>query len=79
MTRVSLRLLLSQLIGVTCAGRHAVLSYDFMREGELAEEMLPDHVNFSGFYSLGEYCPTSTRNNKAKNRLHNLSFTLCAI
>ncbi len=69
----------STILGVTCAGRHSVLSYDYTREGELAMEILPAHINFSGFYSFGEYCPTSIRNGKAKNRLHNLSFTLCVL
>ncbi len=69
----------STILGVTCAGRHVVLSYDYTREGEIAKEVIPQNINFAGFYSFGEYCPTSFNHGKAKNRLHNLSFGLCAL
>lgn len=69
----------SSVIGVTCVGRHVVLALDHAREAELAQSTLPGHIHFAGYYSYGEICPTSIRNGKAKNRLHNLSIALCAL
>lgn len=67
----------STLLGISCIARHVVLCYDYEREGILANQILPDGINFLSFYSYGEFCPTSVIDNEARNRLHNLSIAFC--
>lgn len=68
----------STVLGVTCAARHIVLGPEYFKEGEFAQDVFPQNINFAAFYSFGEYCPTSIKNDKAVNRAHNLSIGLCA-
>ncbi len=69
----------STVIIATCAGRHVILALEHAVEAAISREHLGDKYTFSGFYSFGEFCPTSIRDGKAKNRLHNLSIALCAL
>jgi hypothetical protein len=47
-------------------------------EGNLVRELLPSNLIVSGLYAFGEIAPTSINNDKAVNRFHNATFTLCA-
>ncbi len=64
---------------VSCLARYTVLARDRTLEGGLAREILPKELSCAGFYSYGEYCPTSIRNGVAKNRFHNNSIVFCLI
>lgn len=69
----------STILGVTCAARLVVLAGEQSLEGDLARDMLPERLRFAAFYSYGEFCPTSIRDGRAKNRLNNLTIGLCAM
>ncbi len=69
----------SAILIATCAARHVVLALDHAREASMAQELFPATTPFTGFYSYGEFCPTSIRNGRAKNRLHGLSIAICAL
>jgi hypothetical protein len=69
----------STILGVTCAARLVVLAAEQSLEGDLARAMLPERLRFAAFYSYGEFCPTSIRDGKAKNRVNNLTIGLCAL
>ncbi len=64
---------------VSCLARYTVLARDRTLEGGLAREILPKELSCAGFYSYGEYCPSSIRNGVAKNRFHNNSIVFCLI
>lgn len=67
----------------TCNARHLLMGDTKNLESDIISETLrelPEDVNAMGFYGFGEMCPTGTRaDGTAKNRFHNISFTLCAI
>jgi hypothetical protein len=67
----------------TCCGRHLLMGDVKNLEAEITTEKLrylPPELNAAGFYCFGEMCPTGERaDGTAKNRFHNISFTLCAI
>lgn len=67
----------STVFGVSCIARHLVMNFEYEIEGNLAREILPPELNFMAFYSYGEFCPVSIKNNRAENRMHNLSLALC--
>lgn len=67
----------STVFGVSCIARHLVMNFEYEMEGDLARDILPPELNFMAFYSYGEFCPVSTKNNRAENRMHNLSLALC--
>ncbi len=69
----------STIIAMTCSGRYVILTYDHIFEGRLVQDILPATLSTAGFYSHGEICPTSVKDGKARNRLHNLSICLCAL
>lgn len=69
----------STVFCVTCAARHFIMNPMYNAEGNSVTAQLPANLNLNGFYSYGEICPTSVRNGKATNRLHNASIVLCAV
>ncbi len=64
---------------VSCAARHVILGTDATKEGALAADIFGEDINFAGFYSMGEFCPSFIWEGKAKNRLHQLSIVVCLI
>jgi hypothetical protein len=68
----------STVLIVTCCARHIVLGQNRAREGEMAAAELSG-ATFAGFYSYGEFCPTSVHQGRAKNRLNNMSIGFCIL
>jgi len=62
----------------TCSLRNMFLADMKKKEGDLIEELFPSSLTVSGLYAFGEFAPTSVRNDKAVNRFHNATLTLCA-
>ena len=73
----------SMLFINTCNARNLLMGDVKTLESSILSEKLsslPPAVNAMGFYGFGEICPTGKRaNGSAKNRFHNVSFTICAI
>jgi hypothetical protein len=67
------------LLCISCGGRYMVMADDKDIEGDTIVENLPGNMTLSGFYAYGEICPTSVRDGKAVNRVHNESIILCAL
>ena len=65
------------VLGISCVARHIVLAYNYDQEGILANELLPEGLNFMGCYSFGEYSPVSVNNSPDANMAHNISIALC--
>ena len=65
------------MLGISCVARHIVLAYDYAQEGLLANQLLPEGINFMGCYSFGEYSPVSVNNSPDANMTHNISIALC--
>ena len=67
----------------TCNARHLLMGDVKNLEADIITEKLRDltpELNAAGFYCFGEMCPTGERGDgTARNRFHNISFTLCAI
>ena len=67
----------------TCNARHLLMAADKTLEGATINETLKDMpagINATGYYGFGEMCPTGVKTDgSAKNRFHNISFTVCAI
>jgi hypothetical protein len=67
------------LLCVSCGGRYMVMADDKDVEGNIIVDNLPEGMTLSGFYAYGEICPTSIRDGKATNRVHNESIVMCAL
>lgn len=68
----------STVLIVSCSLRNMYLAGMKEKEGELAGELIPPGMTVSGLYAFGEIAPTSIIENKAVNRFHNATFTICA-
>lgn len=68
----------STVLIATCSLRNIFLADMMETEGNLVKELLPSKLTVSGLYAFGEIAPTSVRDNKAVNRFHNATFTMCA-
>jgi len=68
----------STVLIATCSLRNMFLADMKATEGNLVRELLPSNLTVSGLYAFGEIAPTSIHNDKAVNRFHNATFTLCA-
>ncbi|MCL2664139.1 MAG: FIST C-terminal domain-containing protein [Defluviitaleaceae bacterium] len=67
------------VLAATCSLRNMFLTDMKKTEGDLIKNMMPSDLTVSGLYVFGEMAPTSVmENNKAVNRFHNATFTLCA-
>jgi len=62
----------------TCSLRNMFLAAMREAEGDLIKELFPQDLTVSGLYAFGEIAPTSVKNDKAVNRFHNATFTICA-
>ena len=68
----------STVLIATCSLRNMFLADMKRTEGDLVKELFPSSLSVSGLYAFGEIAPTSVKDNKAVNRFHNATFTLCA-
>jgi hypothetical protein len=68
----------STVLIATCSLRNMFLTDQKDKEGNLVKELIPPELIVSGLYAFGEIAPTSISNNKAVNRFHNATFTMCA-
>ncbi|MCL2565046.1 MAG: FIST C-terminal domain-containing protein [Defluviitaleaceae bacterium] len=69
----------STVIIATCSLRNMFLTDMKQAEGDRVRNLFPPSLTVSGLYAFGEIAPTSVRdNNKAVNRLHNATLTVCA-
>ena len=68
----------STVLIATCSLRSMFLADMKAREGDLVKELIPSNLTVSGMYAFGEIAPTSVIGDKAVNRFHNATFTLCA-
>ncbi|MCL2146698.1 MAG: FIST C-terminal domain-containing protein [Synergistaceae bacterium] len=68
----------STVLIATCSLRNMFLTDQKNMEGNLVKELLPSELTVSGLYAFGEIAPTSINNNRAVNRFHNATFTMCA-
>jgi hypothetical protein len=64
---------------ISCCGRAMILGMESDAEGKILSDELPDNLSLAGIYCLGEFSPTSVKNNQATNRFHNCSIALCMI
>ena len=69
----------STVLIATCSLRNMFLADMRETEGNLVRELIPENLTVSGLYAFGEIAPTSVRDDKAVNRFHNATFTMCAI
>ena len=68
----------STVLIATCSLRNMFLADLKDTEGNLVKDLIPPELTVSGLYAFGEIAPTSTKGNKAVNRFHNATFTICA-
>jgi hypothetical protein len=68
----------STVLIATCSLRNIFLTDNKDMEGNLVKELLPPELTVSGLYAFGEIAPTSVSNNRAVNRFHNATFTMCS-
>ena len=68
----------STVLIATCSLRNMFLADMKGTEGNLVKELFPQNLAVSGVYAFGEIAPTSICNDRAVNRFHNATFTLCA-
>ena len=68
----------STVLIATCSLRNMFLADMREKEGDLVKELIPSNLTVSGLYAFGEIAPTSVRDDKAVNRFHNATFTMCA-
>ena len=68
----------STVLIATCSLRNIFLADMRDTEGNLVKKYFPPNLAVSGLYAFGEIAPTSVANDKAVNRFHNATFTLCA-
>ncbi|MCL1835443.1 MAG: FIST C-terminal domain-containing protein [Oscillospiraceae bacterium] len=66
------------VIIATCSLRNMFLADMKSKEGDLVKAMFPENLTVSGLYAFGEIAPTSVVADKAVNRFHNATFTVCA-
>lgn len=57
----------------SCSARRVLLGTRTIEECRIARKILGDNVQFSGFYTYGEYCPNIT---KLTNEFHNETFVV---
>lgn len=74
----------SMIFTVSCNTRLLMLGSEKKMEMEKLHSMLQEHfggnVNDIGFYSYGEICPTIIRDDgSARNRMHSITFAVCAL
>ena len=69
----------STVLVATCSLRNMFLVDMKSVEGDIIKELLPSNLAVSGLYAFGEIAPTSVKKDKAVNRFHNATFTLCAL
>ena len=68
----------STVLIATCSLRNMFLADMKATEGDLVKELFPENLTVSGMYAFGEIAPTSVNKDKAVNRFHNATFTVCA-
>ena len=68
----------STVLIATCSLRNAFLADMRDMEGNLVRDLFPNSLTVSGMHAFGEIAPTSVCQNKAVNRFHNATFTICA-
>jgi len=68
----------STVLITTCSLRNMFLADMKATEGDLVKELFPHNLSVSGLYAFGEIAPTSIQDDKAVNRFHNATFTVCA-
>jgi len=68
----------STVIIATCSLRSMFLADMKQAEGDRVRNLIPPNLTVSGLYAFGEIAPTSVRDNKAVNRFHNATLTVCA-
>jgi hypothetical protein len=68
----------STVLIASCSLRSIFLTGEKGIEGILVKNLIPKSLTVSGLYAFGEIAPTSVRGNKATNRFHNATFTMCA-
>jgi len=69
----------STVVIATCSLRNMFLADMKQAEGDRIRDLIPQSLAVSGLYAFGEVAPTSVRgNNKAVNRFHNATLTVCA-
>ena len=66
------------VIIATCSLRNMFLADMKATEGDLVKELFPENLTVSGIYAFGEIAPTSVSGDRAVNRFHNATFTVCA-
>jgi hypothetical protein len=69
----------STVFCISCCGRAMILGMESDAESKILSDELPDNLSLTGAYCLGEFSPTSVKNNQAINRFHNCSIALCMI
>jgi len=69
----------STVLIATCSLRNMFLAAMREAEGDLVKELFPSNLTVSGLYAFGEIAPTSVKNDRAVNRFHNATFTICAL
>lgn len=68
----------STILSTSCAGRYMVMAPKTEVEGDVLKKFVPENLNFAGYYSYGEFGPTSVHDGEAMNTAQNESLTLCA-
>ena len=68
----------STVLITTCSLRNMFLADMKATEGDLVKKLFPQNLSISGLYAFGEIAPTSIQDDKAVNRFHNATFTVCA-
>lgn len=69
----------SAVFVASCSLRNMFLADRRDAEGTLVRELLPPSIAVSGLYAFGEIAPTSLRGDRAVNRFHNATMTICAL
>jgi len=68
----------STVLIASCSLRNMFLADQKKLEGNLVNELIPKNLTVSGLYAYGEIAPTSIKGDKAVNRFHNATLTMCA-
>lgn len=69
----------STVFVISCSLRLMFLADQKDAEGRLIHRHISPSLTVSGLYGYGEIAPTSMRGDKAVNRFHNATMTICAI
>lgn len=67
------------VFSISCSLRNLFLANQKDAEGNLIKQIIPAALTTSGVYGYGEVAPTSMRDEKAVNRFHNATITICAL